>query len=588
MTSARHAKLAGLPGFALGFALATSLAVAPASAADLTNLADAEKAPGDWLTYHGTYKSYHFSPLKEINTDNIGKLQVAWSHVPGRSTRGLQSMPLAADGVLYYSGSYSRLFALDGATGEVLWTHFPELNEDLIATQTHSPYNRGIALGHGKVYVGTVDGRVIAVDQKTGKPAWDTKLLNSEKLTVGFTGAPLLVKDTLIIGAQGGEWPSRGPIFGLDAQTGQKKWEFLTVGGTEEALKTWGNESWRTGGGGGWMPGTYDPETNTVWWGTANPAPLYDWAGPKWQTEGPRPGTNLYTSSVIALDPDTGKLKFYHQELPHDAWDFDSAVGEFVSIDRDGQKLMVHPNKSGFVFVYDRNNAQVKNVWRLVENINFVKDIDPKTGELIGRRDMEAGKHSNLCPAIPGGISWNNGAYNPQTGLYYKIGQEWCMDIEVRKTTPIVEPQIQLNIGANFTLRDPEGGKAHGHVSGRDPITGEKKWEVKFEEPPLAGLLTTAGNLVFVPDARGYLKAYDATTGKEVWKHNNGVGHNGGIISYTAKGKQYVAVETGWGSLVGDEYGPLFGEPYKSMPKDSGALVVFGLPDETEVAAQQK
>lgn len=178
MTSARHAKLAGLPGFALGFALAASLAVAPANAADPTNLADAEKAPGDWLTYHGTYKSYHFSPLKEINTDNIGKLQVAWSHVPGRSTRGLQSMPLAADGILYYSGSYSRLFALDGATGEVLWTHFPELNEDLIATQTHSPYNRGIALGHGKVYVGTVDGRVIAVDQKTGKPAWDTKLLN--------------------------------------------------------------------------------------------------------------------------------------------------------------------------------------------------------------------------------------------------------------------------------------------------------------------------------------------------------------------------------------------------------------------------
>jgi alcohol dehydrogenase (cytochrome c) len=405
---------------------------------------------------------------------------------------------------------------------------------------------------------------------------------------VGFTGAPLLVKDTLIIGAQGGEWPSRGPIFGVDAETGKKKWEFLTVGGTEEALKTWGNESWRTGGGGGWMPGTYDPETNTVWWGTANPGPLYDWAGPKWQTEGPRPGTNLYTSSVIALDPDTGKLKFYHQELPHDAWDFDSAVGEFVSIDRDGQKLMVHPNKSGFIFVYDRSNAQVKNVWRLVENINFVKTIDPKTGELIERRDMAAGKHSNLCPAIPGGISWNTGAYNPQTGLYYKVGQEWCQDIEVVKTTPIVEPQIQLNIGANFTLKNPPGGKAHGHVSGRDPVTGEKKWEVRYDEPPLASLLTTGGNLLFVPDARGYLKAYNAATGKEVWKHNNGVGHNGGIISYTAKGKQFIAVETGWGSLVGDEYGPLFGEPFKSMPKDSGALVVFGLPDQTEVAAQQK
>jgi alcohol dehydrogenase (cytochrome c) len=586
----KQSRLTGLrkTTYLAGLVLAGSLAASSAGAVDPSKIVDAEKSPGDWLTYHGTYKSYHYSPLDQINVDNISKMQVAWTHVPGRATRGLQSMPLVADGILYYSGTYSRLFALDGATGEVLWSHFPELNEDLIATQTHSPYNRGIALGHGKVYVGTVDGRVIAVDMKTGEPAWDTKLIDSEKLTVGFTGAPLLVKDTLIIGAQGGEWPSRGPIFGLDAVTGKKKWEFLTVGGTEEALKTWGNESWRTGGGGGWMPGTYDPETNTVWWGTANPAPLYDWAGDKWQTEGPRPGTNLYTSSVIALDPDTGKLKFHHQELPHDAWDFDSAVGEFVSIDRDGQKLMVHPNKSGFVFVYDRANAQVKNVWRLVENINFVKNIDPKTGELIGRRDLAAGKHADLCPAIPGGISWNTGAYNPKTGLYYKVGQEWCQDIEVIKTTPIVEPQIQLNIGANFTLKDPPNGKAHGHVSGRDPVTGEKKWEVRYDEPPLASLLTTAGNLLFVPDARGYLKAYNADTGKEVWKHNNGVGHNGGIISYTAKGKQYVAVETGWGSLVGDEYGPLFGGPYKNMPKDSGALMVFSLPDATEVASQQK
>ena len=151
----------------------------------------------------------------------------------------------------------------------------------------------------------------------------------------------------------------RGPIFGVDAKTGQKKWEFFTVAGTEDAKATWGNESWRTGGGGGWMPGAYDPETNTIWWGTANPAPLYDWSGADWKKSGPRPGDNLYTTSVIALDPDTGKLKFYHQELPHDAWDFDSAVGEFLMVDRDGRKLVVHPNKGGFVFVYDRANAKV-------------------------------------------------------------------------------------------------------------------------------------------------------------------------------------------------------------------------------------
>jgi PQQ-dependent dehydrogenase (methanol/ethanol family) len=558
----------------LAVVLATPIS---AWAIDPSRIESADKNPNDWLTYHGSYRSWHYSQLDQINVDTIKHLKVAWTHSPGKSTRGLQSFPLVADGILYYTGSYSRVWALDGATGEPLWSFFPKLNDELVAAQTHSPYTRGIALGHGHVYVGTVDGRLIALDMKTGQQVWDTKLINSEKLTVGFTGAPLVVKDKVIIGAQGGEWPWRGPIFGVNGMTGQKAWEFFTVAGTPEAEKTWLNDSWRTGGGGGWMVGAYDPETNTVWWGTGNPAPLYDWAGADWKTKGPRPGDNLYTTSVIALDPDTGKLKFYHQELPHDAWDFDSAVGEFLMLDRDGKKLVVHPNKGGFIFVYDRSNGKLQNVWRLVKNINFVKDIDPKSGELIGRRDMAEGEHKNLCPAIAGGISWNTGAYSPKTGLYYKIAQEWCMDLKVVKTTPVLEPQAQLNIGADFKLRNPEGGVAHGHVDARDPVTGEKKWEIYFPEPPLASLLATAGNLVFVPDARGWLHAYNAQTGQELWSHNDGIGHVGGIISYSAKGKQYIAVATGWGSLVGDEYGALFGGPFKNMPKDVGALMVFSL-----------
>jgi len=533
--------------------------------------------PNDWLTYHGSYKSQHFSPLKQIDTGNVKDLSVAWMHVPGRSTRGLQSMPLVADGVLYYTGSYSRVFALNGATGELVWSYFPELDDTLVARQTHSPYNRGAALGEGKLFVGTVDGRLIAVDLKTGKPAWDTKLLDSQKLTVGFTGAPLYAKGTVVIGAQGGEWPGRGPIFGVDAATGAKKWEFLTVAGTEEAKSTWGNDSWRTGGGGGWMPGTFDTETNTIWWGTANPAPLYDWSGSDYKAQGARPGDNLYTSSVIGLDVDTGKLKFYHQELPHDAWDFDSAVGEFVMLDRDGRKLVVHPNKSGFIFVYDRS-AKVQNVWPIVENINFVKTIDPKTGELVGRRDFSAGRVSEpLCPHISGGVSWNSGSYNPVTGLYYKIGQEWCMKLEVVKTTPVTEPQAQLNIGANFTITPPPGGKIYGHLDARDPVTGARKWEVRYPEPPLATVLSTAGNLVFVADARGTMHAYNAETGAELWNHNNGLGHQGGIMSYSANGKQYVAVTAGFGGMATDDYGPAFGEPFKSMSRNEGVLVVFSL-----------
>jgi glucose dehydrogenase len=326
------------------------------------------------------------------------------------------------------------------------------------------------------------------------------------------------------------------------------------------------------------MPGTYDSETGTIWWGTANPAPLYDWSGDDYKTQGARPGDNLYTSSVIGLDVDTGKLKFYHQELPHDAWDFDSAVGEFVMLNRDGQKLIVHPNKSGYIFVYDRNLG-VKNVWRITENSNFVKDINPKTGELIGRRDFKEGKVEAppLCPHISGGVSWNSGSYNPKTGLYYKLGQEWCMTLTIVKTTPVVAPQAQLNIGADFKIAPPPNGEIYGHLDARDPVTGAKKWEVRFPEPPLASVLSTGGNLVFVPDSRGIVHAYDAETGTELWNHNNGTGHQGGIISYAVNGKQYIAMTAGFGGMASDDYAPTFGGVFKSMPRDDGLLVVFSL-----------
>ena len=560
-----------------GAAIALGFAFGPAKAQPVDTARIAAGNPNDWLTYHGSYNDWNYSGLDQINTNNVKDLSIAWIHVPGKSTRGLQSVPLVADGVLYYTGSYSRVFALDGATGNLIWSYFPELDDALVARQTHSPYNRGAAIGEGKVFVGTVDGRLIALDMKTGKVVWDTKLQDSQKLTVGFTGAPLYANGTVFIGSQGGEWPGRGPIYAVDATTGKVKWTFITVAPDEDSKKTWGNDSWRTGGGGGWMPGTYDPTNNTIYWGTANPAPLFDWSGTDYMHNGARPGDNLYTTSVLHLDAATGKLISYHQELPHDAWDFDSAVGEFVMLHRDGRDYIVHPDKSGFVFVYDKD-LKLQNVYPLIKNYNFVKSIDPKTGELIGRRDLTAGKHKTpLCPAIDGGMSWNSGSYNPQTGLYYKIGNEWCMDIEVVKITPVTQPVAQLDIGANFKEVPPPGGQIYGHLDARDPITGAKKWEVRFPEPPLASVLSTAGNLVFVPDTRGIVHAYNAETGAELWKHSDGTGHQGGIISYSAGGKQYIAVVSGFGGMVSDAYAPTFGEPYKSMPRDEGLLVVYSL-----------
>jgi len=564
---------------ALTAGLAAS-AGAMAAEVDSQRLLNADKEPGNWMSYHGSYKSWHYSALDQINTRNVSKLREAWSHVASRANRGLQGFPLAIDGVLYYTSPYNQVYALDGATGQMIWTYKQKLNEDLVARQTHSPYNRGIAAGYGNLYMGTLDGKLVAIDMKTGKLNWETKLVDSEKLTVGFTGAPLLVKERVIIGSQGGEWPYRGPIFGVNAKTGEKVWEFLTSGGNDgtesDARKTWGGDSYKTGGGGGWMAGSYDPESNTVWWGTANPAPLYDWAGDKWMTEGPRPGINLYTSSVIMLDPDTGKLKNYFQVLPHDAWDFDPAQGELMMIERDGKKYVVHPSKNGFVYVFDRMAGKPVNVYKGVDAINFVKDIKPN-GELVGRWDPPEGKHKNLCPAIAGGYSWNAGSYSPKTGLLYKVGFEWCMDLDIVKTEPVTEPVVQLNIGANFTMHGPGDNPPSGHIRARDPITGKVKYEITYKAPPHGGLLTTGGNVLFVPEAEGNFVAYDATNGKKLWSHNMGQGGNGGTISYMAKGKQYVAVMSGWGSLVGDGYGDLWGEPWKSMPKDSGVLKVYAL-----------
>ena len=392
---------------------------APTRAADVTpqRLLDADKNPADWLTYHGSYKSWHYSGLDQINASNVKNLKVAWTHVTPNRRAACNRFPLVADGVLYYSGSHNQIFALDGATGDLIWAYKQKLNEDLVAKQTHSPYNRGIAMGSGNIYMGTLDGKLVAVDMKTGKLNWETKLIESEKLTVGFTGAPLLVKDKVIIGSQGGEWPYRGPIFGVDASTGKLAWTVLH-GRRQRRERSRAQDLGRRFHGrpaaaaAGW-PAATTRRPNTVYWGTGQSRSAVRLGAVRTGRPPVRARATISTPPrYLALDPDTGKLKSYHQELPHDAWDFDSAVGEFVMLERDGKEYIVHPNKGGFVFVYDRN-LKVQNVWQGVQNINFVKGIDPKTGELIGRRDMAEGKHQALCPYIAGGYSWNAGSYNP-------------------------------------------------------------------------------------------------------------------------------------------------------------------------------
>ncbi len=533
------------------------LGLAPAGAQNAGSTRLQNVDANDWPMYHRTYDSHRFSPLAQINKSNVKDLSVAWVHQPGAVVQGLESTPVVVDGVLYYIGSYNRVFALDGATGREIWHYFAKL-DPVVNTLFFQPYNRGVAVGHGKVIFGTLDGRVIALDMKTGKELWAVTVLNTKKCSCNFTGAPLIVKDKVILGQTSGELPIQGKIWALHVANGEKAWEFNTI---KNDQKSWGGDSGKFGGGGGWMTGSYDPALNLVYWGTANPAPDYDWGQA-------RPGDNLYTSSVLALNPDNGDLKWHFQEIPHDDWDYDAGLGESLVLDRDGKKLLVHQNKSGFVFVYDRTNGKLQNAWPMNHVYNWVQRVDPKTGELIGRNPPRLGKPAFICPWIAGGRSWNSGSYSPKTGLWYNTAMEVCEEVTVEKQTPVTEPAAGLFFGGDQVA-------TYGHLDARDPVTGERKWTVNFKYPPIGSVLSTAGGLVVHGDVEGVVRAYDADSGEELWHFRTGSGHRGGPISYSVNGKQYIAVPSGLGSLVLGLYPALWPEVADFPP--GGALFVFTL-----------
>ena len=563
-----------------------------AMASDVTwdRLLNAQNDDANWMMYHKDFTGHHHSGLKQINTRNVKNLKLAWQHNPSATKRGIQGFTLAVDGMVYYTTTSGTIWARDGATGAPVWQHAAKIDVERAEGTFYNPYNRGLAIGHGNVYMGTTDGRLIALNAKTGDVVWDNEIMSVAKGNKGFTGAPVIVKDMVILGANGGELAGCcGPIYAVDAKSGSVAWQFDTIGGDQRSRDSWGNDSWKIGGGGGWMTGSYDPATNTVWWGTANPAPDYDYIGGDWMNDGPRPGTNLYSSSVVVLDADSGELSAYFQEMPHDAWDFDSAVGEFLMIEQDGKRNMVNPNKGGIIFVYDAdsvgggNELAVNNAYMIGETYNYIKGVT-KEGSLVGRRELPEGKHSDVCPAIDGAISWNTGAYNPKRNTHFMLTQEFCFDIEVVNPERPDDFSGQAYFGASWTSKAPKQkvdgtpvDAAYGTLQARDPLTGKMKWRVEYKYPVLASLISTGGDLVFVPGADGMFDARDAKSGKLLWQTNMGTGAHGGVITYMVDGKQYVAVVTGLGSHVAGNYPGLFGAPFDTMSTDTGTLMVYAL-----------
>jgi alcohol dehydrogenase (cytochrome c) len=532
-----------------------------AAAVDFARIVRARAEPQNWLTYHGTYDGQRFSALDQINRANVASLRSAWVFQSGAvgliaapATYALQATPLVVDGVMFLSGFDGNVWALDAATGDLLWhyQHAVPLDAPLCCGNV----NRGVAVARGKVFYATANGHLLALDAGSGRLVWDRVFLDVREGETS-TGAPLVVKDMVVAGSAGAEYGVRGHLDAFDLETGQPRWRRYTIPKPgEPGSETWprGSDAWARGGGTTWVTGTYDPELDLIYWGTANPGPLFDAA--------PRAGANLYTNSILAIRPADGSIAWHFQVTPHDQWDYD-AVNEPILFDQGGQKLLAHFNKNGHFYVLDRTNG------RLVRATKFVRatwaDVDSLSGApTVRRAPTPAGTH--ICPGPAGGKEWNHATYDPQTGLLYAPVIEMCGTFTSRPR----DFREGMSYWGGSAI--PDSVDRWGEVKAVDPATGRQVWSWRAAHPMVASLLSTAGGLVFAGEPTGEILALDSRTGALLWRTQTGCGIHGSIMTYAVGGRQYVAVTTGWGGWVKGI------APELSAAPRGGALFVFALP----------
>ncbi|MDE0435090.1 MAG: PQQ-dependent dehydrogenase, methanol/ethanol family [Bryobacterales bacterium] len=509
------------------------LFAAGAFAGDVTNqmLLDAQGDAESWLTYGRNYSGWRYSELDEINTRTVKRLAPSWVFQTGVSGR-LQTTPLVSDGVMYVTGHNNHAWALDLLTGRELWHYSKKPAKE--AQGCCARPNRGFAILGDTLYKVNFGATLVALDAKTGDVLWE-KVVADYKEGYSATAAPLIVKNMVLVGIAGAEFGTRDFLDAYDAKTGDRVWRFWTVPGPgEPGHETWGGDSWKRGGGSTWITGTYDPDLNLIYWGTGNPGP--DMNGDV------RPGDNLYTCSVVALDADTGTLKWHFQFTPHDVHDWDAVADPvLVDLDVEGEKrkALIQANRNGHFYVLDRTTGEFL-LARAYTEVTWADGIDAKGRPILipGKDPTEEGNVA--CPGLGGGHNWHPTAYSPQTGLYYFDSVDGC-HIYYRTTQGYIKGQWYQASTVGGVPDEP----ATGSIVALDPATGETKWRYEMVSSPSSGLLATAGGLVFGGDPQGYVTAFDAQTGKVLWKFQSGGSVAAAPITYRFRGKQYVTVAAG-------------------------------------------
>ncbi len=507
-------------------------------------LLNANKEPQNWLTYSGSMMSQRHSPLTQITPANVKNLELQWVY-QARSLEKYEATALVVDGIMYTVQAPNDVIALDAVTGRVFWTY--QFTPALAARPCCGRVNRGLAILGDTLFMGTIDAHLIAIDAKNGKPLWDTTVAKAES-GYAITHAPLVVKDKVIVGTAGGEFGIRGFIAAYDVRTGKEAWRFYTVAGPGDPnQKTWGGDSWKTGGGSVWVTGSYDPQQNLTYWGIGNPGP--DWNGDS------RPGDNLYTDSVVALDADTGKLKWYYQFSPHDEFDYD-AVQVPVLADMQWQgrprKVMLWANRNGLFYALDRTTGEFLKGTPFVE-VNWMNGFDEKGRPMRVPGKVPSREGTLISPGNQGGTNWYSPSYSPRTGMFYiptwagytstyvkADGEEY--EEGRRYAGGLPRQPVPFGRTATNVRKDDEG---HGAIRALDAVTGERKWEFKMNDVTDAGILTTASDLLFSGGREGYFFALDARTGDLLWRAAVGGGVASGPMTYSAGGRQYVAVAAG-------------------------------------------